>query len=219
LCSPPPRVAFAQIDPVSPADATPVFDSLIQSMDSVCLDYSRIKLLDAEIKKAQLHVTQTSFWYRLIPNISFSANFGVKDIIFMDPNTFVQYYLPKDAYRFSINISINEIFNFSKYTEAILNLEKCKTQFSQAKLEYTQNLRKIQSRISATKELLTFATEELEMKEDILRYNTLRFEQGKIDYDVYISSKLDVLIVRINLLRLNQEIFLLKNKSIIESLP
>lgn len=219
LCPPPPRVAFAQVDSVFSADATPVFDSLTQNMGSVCLDSSRIKLLYTEIQKAQLRVTQTSFWYRLIPNISFSANFGIKDILFVDPNTFAQYLLPKDAYRFSINLSVNEIFDFTKHTEAVLNLEKLKEQYARAQLEYLQNLKTIQSRLSAMRELLIFAIEELKMNEDILRYNTLRFEQGKIDYDAYLGSKLDVLNVRKNLLRLNQEIFLLKFKSIGEYQP
>ena len=43
------------------------------------------------------------------------------------------------------------------------------------------------------------------MKQEVLKFNELRFQQGKIEYDAFIRSKLDVLNVEKTIYRLNQQ--------------
>ncbi len=57
---------------------------------------------------------------------------------------------------------------------------------------------------------------------DLLHFNELRFEQGKIEYDVLIRTKIELLTLQININSLKCQRFqlLLKNESLsIEDMP
>lgn len=174
-----------------------------QTMTSI--DSLDLKLLELEIAKAELQVTQTNFWHRIIPQLHISASLGMRDIIFVDPTNFVPYILPKDAYRLSISLSINEIFNFGKHTNAELELELLNTHNNRLKERQRINQATLVLQSVELDSLYSIARDELKLKEDILNFKTLCFEQGKIGFDEYLKSQLDVLNVRKSLIGVNKQ--------------
>jgi len=183
------------------------FDTTISQFDSL-----QLKLFDIEIARTQLDVTTTNFWHRLFPQIHVSASFGVKDIMFIDPNNYVPYVLPKDAYRLTLSISLSNIFDFTKNSKAKLELEKLETQLQTIKIRQTKLHALLSNQLSTLNELTTMLLEEMKMKEDIVKFNEMRFKQGKIEYDAMINSKLELLAIKKNLLYLNQQKLTIKSK-------
>jgi len=154
------------------------------------------RLLEVEIANAQLEVRKTNFLHRLIPQLHVSANFSMKEIIFVDPNTFVPYILPKDAYRVSISFLINEIFDSDKHLSAELNLEQLRIKYDRLKQQQTQERTISILQLIELDSLHAMAMEELNLRDEILRYKTLCFQQGKIDFDEFLKSKLDMVNVK-----------------------
>ena len=58
------------------------------------LDTLELRLLEIEIREREAKVQQTSFFVRLLPQIHFSASYGIRDLMFVDPASFTPYILP-----------------------------------------------------------------------------------------------------------------------------
>jgi len=196
-----PENAFAQ-DSIQEADAV-LGDNIFTNTSSI--DSMDLKLLELAISKAELQVHQTNFWHRIIPQIHVSASFGMKDIIFVDPTNFVPYILPKDAYRLSISISINELLDFDKHTNAELELEQLHTRYNRLKQQQSNERSILNLQSFELDSLCAMATDELKLKKDILKFKTLCFQQGKIEFDEFLKSQLDLLSIRKSLINLNKQ--------------
>jgi hypothetical protein len=79
-------------------------------------DSMALSLLEIDIGKAEEKVTSTRFWRRLIPQVHLSASFGIRDLVFVDPASFIPYLIPHDSYRLTISLSLNELFFSSQHT-------------------------------------------------------------------------------------------------------
>lgn len=169
------------------------------------VDSLELRLLEIEISKAELQVRQTNFWHRILPQIQVSASLGMKDVIFIDPNTFVPYILPKDAYRLSISISINEILDFDKHKNAELELEQLHTRYNRLKKQQSDERSILNLQSIELDSLCAMAKDELKLKEDILKFKTLCFQQGKIEFDEFLRSQLDLLSIRKSLIGINKQ--------------
>ncbi|MBI5021784.1 MAG: hypothetical protein HZB59_10120 [Ignavibacteriales bacterium] len=174
--------------------------AIISAVDSLDM-----KLLEIEISKADLQVRQTNFWHRIVPQIHVSASLGMKDIIFVNPTNFVPYILPKDAYRLSISISINEILDFDKHTNVELELEQLHTRYNRLKKQQSNERSILILQSIELDSLCAMAKDELKLKEDILKFKTLCFQQGKIEFDEFLKSQLDLLSVRKSLIGINKQ--------------
>ena len=115
-------------------DSAQAFNPILDSLDR--------RRLQIEIAKAEVRVTETSFWPRIIPQVHISASFGMHDIMFVEPTTFTTYILPRDAYRLTISLSLNDLFSSSRHTQAVLELEQLRTE------ESRQITKQLQSRES-----------------------------------------------------------------------
>ena len=94
------------------------------------LDSLRFQAFEIEIEQAQLEVMETDFLHRMIPQMHFSASMGFKDLFFADPSNNVLSVLPKDAYRLSLTLPINEVFGFSKHRWAELKLFRLQLEYA-----------------------------------------------------------------------------------------
>jgi outer membrane protein TolC len=168
------------------------------------IDSLHLEILSLEIQKAQLQVEETNFWHRLLPQIQFSAGFSTKDIVFLDP-TNATYLLPKDSYRLSVSLSISDIFDGSKHENAKLNLTKLQLEYEQTKQRQAALRQHHQNELSTANDVQKNLEESLKLKEDILRFNELLFKQGKIEFDVLIKSKLDLLTTQNSIIQLKQQ--------------
>lgn len=151
-----------------------------------------LSLLEIEIQKAEEQVSASSFLRRILPQIHLSASFGVHDLVFVDPATFVPYIIPKDAYRLTVSLSLNELLNSSRHTQASFELQKLKTEYVQRTLRQSQSRKTLEHQLLALQQELDKLDEEKTMIEQLLRFNELRFRQGKIEFDGLMRTKLEL---------------------------
>jgi outer membrane protein TolC len=163
------------------------------------IDSLEIHKLEIDIQKADEQATQTNIFHRLIPNISISASYGIGNLLFIDPSSYTTYVLPKDAYRLSFNLSISELFFSSKHSDAILQLSRLQTEYQHMK--YLQEATQIALRLELQDigEKLKSLEKQLSMIEDLIHFNELRFEQGKIEYDALLRTKIELLSLQTNI--------------------
>jgi outer membrane protein TolC len=176
------------------------------------IDSLEIHKLEIDIQKADEQATQTNIFHRLIPNISISASYGIGNLLFIDPSSYTTYVLPKDAYRLSLNLSISELFFSSKHSDAILQLSRLQTEYQHMK--YLQQATQIALRLELRDigEKLQSLEKQLSMIQDLIHFNEMRFEQGKIEYDALVRTKIEMLSLQtsINNLKTQQNQLLLK---------
>jgi hypothetical protein len=185
-------------------DAIRIGSRSLQTAD-VDFDSLELRLLDIEIEKAQARVSETSLWKRLIPEIHVSGSFGIHDVVFVDPTTFTPFILPRDAYRLTISLSLSGIFDFSKHSLAQLELERLSTERSLRLLSLAESRKILEQQLSALQQNLVIAQEEIRIIEDLVRFNQLRFEQGKIEFDTLMRTKLELLNARKAILRIQYQ--------------
>lgn len=183
--------------------------NLHQTMGSrnlqVALDSLELHLLDIEIEKAQERLKETKFWKRLIPQVHISASLGLRDVVFIDPTTFTPYIIPRDAYRLTISLSLTGIFDFSKQSLAQLELERLSTERSLRLLKLAESRKILEQQLSALQQNLVIAQEAIRIIEDLVRFNQLRFEQGKIEFDTLMRTKLELLNAQKAILRIQHQ--------------
>ena len=169
------------------------------------IDSLQLHQLDVDIQKAEEQAGQTNFFHRLIPNISISASYGIGNLLFIDPTSTTTYIMPKDAYRLSLNLSLSELFFSSKHSDAILQLSRLQTEYQHMK--YLQEATQIALRLELQDigEKLKSLEKQLSMIEDLIHFNELRFEQGKIEYDALLRTKIELLSLQTNINNLKHQ--------------
>ena len=176
------------------------------------LDSLDIRLLQIEIAKAEVRVTETSFWPRIIPQVHISASFGMHDIVFVEPTTFTTYILPRDAYRLTISLSLNDVFSSSRHTQAVLELEQLRTEESRLTTKQLQSRKSLEQQLLALRDQADLLEKELSFIKELLRFDELRFQQGKIEFDALIRSKLELSAAIRSLLQIRHDEALIKLK-------
>ena len=163
---------------------------------TILIDSLKLHLLDIDIARAELAVSETNIWHRLIPEVRISANLGVQQLAFIDPTTFTPYILPKDSYRLTLSLSLSNIFNMTEHDNAILSLESLKAQYLllQTQQRLDRQLQELKLASLATERHLV--EQELLLTNEILQYTRLLFDQGKTDFDNLQKAKLQVLHVQ-----------------------
>ena len=176
------------------------------------IDSLEIHKLEIDIQKADEQATQTNIFHRMIPTISISASYGIGNLLFIDPTSTTTYIMPKDAYRLSLSLSISELLFSSKHSDALLQLSRLQTEYQHMK--YLQQATQIALRLELRDigEKLQSLEKQLSMIQDLIHFNEMRFEQGKIEYDALVRTKIEMLSLQtsINNLKTQQDQLLLK---------
>ena len=193
-----------RISPLFDVDSAQAFNPTLDSLD--------IRLLQIEIAKAEVRVTETSFWPRIIPQVHISASFGMHDIVFVEPTTFTPYILPRDAYRLTISLSLNDVFSSSRHTQAVLELEQLRTEESRLTTKQLQSRKSLEQQLLALRDQADLLEKELSFIKELLRFDELRFQQGKIEFDALIRSKLELSAAIRSLLQIRHDEALIKLK-------
>jgi len=157
------------------------------------IDSLELHKLEIDIQKAEEQVAQTNLFHRLIPNISISASYGIGNLLFIDPSSYATYVMPKDAYRLSFNLSISELFFSPKHSDAILQLSRLQTEYQHMKYLQEANQIALRLELQSIGEKLKSLDSKTPMIQDLIRFNEMRFEQGKIEYDALVRSKIELL--------------------------
>ena len=185
------------------------YDTLAQNQ---ILDSLDLALLQIEIAQAEETVDATSFWRRIIPQIHFSASFGLHDMMFVDPTTYTPYILPRDAYRLTINLSLNEALSSPRHTQAILDLERLRTELAQRTIQKRHARKSLEEQLTALQVQAALLEKEMSFIQELLHFNELRFQQGKIEFDALTRTKLELSAATRTLLQIHHEEALIKLK-------
>lgn len=170
------------------------------------LDSLQSYLLGLEVGKADAVAQRTDFWHRLVPKITFSASLGVSDIAFTHSLESPSYILPKDAYRLTISLSLSEIINTADHEIALLERERRVAEQSALHLRQQNERERRTRRTAALREELSLLEEELRILERIAAFNLILFEEGKIKYDSYARSQLQIIAARQRIVRIRLEL-------------
>ncbi len=163
------------------------------------IDSLELSQLALGIQKAEDQVSRTGLLYRLIPEVHISSSYGIGDLLFIDPSSTSTYILPKDSYRLSFSLSLSELFFSSKHSEALLQLSIQQTEYHHKILLQQKNRIILLQEISLLDERIHSLETEISMIRDLFQFNQLRFNQGKIEYDVLIRTKLELLSLETNM--------------------
>ena len=184
-------------------------DTLTQNLPLDSLD---LALLQIEIARAEETVDATSFWSRIIPQIHFSASFGMHDMMFVDPTTYTPYILPRDAYRLTINLPLNEVLTSPRHTQAILDLQRLRTELSQRTIQKLHARKSLEEQLTALQDQAAFLENEMSFIQELLHFNELRFQQGKIEFDALTRTKLELSAATRTLLQIHHDEALIRMK-------
>jgi len=193
----------------SQTQETACTDSLVLTRaDSISL-----AVLDLGIEKARITAAESDFIHRLVPQIHLSSTVGLRDLVFVDAATSAGYIVPRDAYSFTLSLSITEILKSEKHELALLDLQKLQ---SERQLQW-ERLRTDQAQsASRTKDLeleRDLSQSELAQVQQLLEFHELLFQQGKIQFDALARTRIQLLSVRKNLVRLDLELQSLRHAS------
>ena len=180
----------AELAPIGQTDSTSTNDSL------------ELKMIELDIEAAEEEVNTTSFWWRILPQVRVSASFGMGNLLFLDFSSMTPFVVPKDDYRLTFSLSLNSILDFARHSQAVERWGKLRTEYQRRMLAIARNRESLQLQLNAVLEELQSLTTELSVLRELVRFNELRFEQGKIEYDVLARSKLEVISLQTNLNRL-----------------
>lgn len=164
-------------------------------------DSLRIRTLEEQIELAEVRLEATSLWKRALPTIHLSASFGMKDALVYDAASSVLY--PRDSYRLTISVPLHELFRSEQHQEAAIRLRRLRDEKEMAEKELASaQLRKL-SRAAAVRREVAILTAELYLLREIVRYDELLFQQGKIPFDILARARLQVLQTERQILRLD----------------
>ncbi len=174
-------------------------DSLQSRIDSVEMASQRVLL-----KMTDVEISRTDLLHRLLPRVTFSASFGMHDMLFSEIP--VAYVIPRDSYRLTLSFSLDEIMNTSRHESALLAREKQGLELMNVVLRQKSEYIRRQYRAKALREQLSLLQEELKLHEKIVGFNQMMFEEGGVKFDALARAKLQVIGVKERIGRLVMEI-------------
>jgi hypothetical protein len=160
------------------------------------------EMIQLEIARADLEVSSSDIWHRLIPRVSLSAGIGVADLVFIDPSARSSTMLPKDSYRLNVSLSLSDVLDFPKHARALLELEITNARLRKFDADQAVAREAGRRRHESAQGELALFHEELVLIERLVHYNELLFEDGKIAFDVLARSRLQLIGVRKSMLQL-----------------
>lgn len=154
-------------------------------------DSLHLRLLGIVAEKAALQAERTDFWHRLIPKVTVSAIWGTREVLFPDPGT--AYLLPKDSYRLTVSLSVDELLDFATHRSACLEHEKTAAESDEMRERMKLAREGLGATLAELDSLIRISSEETTIRESLFRYAERRFEHGKLAYEEFLRSKLDLL--------------------------
>jgi outer membrane protein TolC len=154
-------------------------------------DEAKIRQIEFDMMLAETRVSATGLWSRLRPSVNVSASFSLKDALFYDSESFVLY--PRDSYRITMTFPLHELLNTQKHEEALIEKKRLESELVAARRGLVRSEVERQSRLAASEGEMLILRRELPLLEDIVRYDSLLFEQGKIRFDALARAKLQLL--------------------------
>jgi outer membrane protein TolC len=154
-------------------------------------DEAKIRQIEFDMMLAETRVSATGLWSRLRPSVNVSASFSLKDGLFYDSESFVLY--PRDSYRITITFPLHELLATQKHEEALIERRRLESELSAARRDSSRGEIERQSRLAASEDEMLVLKEELSLLQEIVHFDSLLFEEGKIKFDALARARLQAL--------------------------
>lgn len=154
-------------------------------------DQAKIRQIEYDLLLAETRVSATSLWCRLRPSVNVSASFSLKDAIFYDPDSNTLF--PRDSYRITFSLPLHELLNAQKHEEALIERRRLESELSAARRDSARGERERQRRLAASEDEMLLLRRELSLLQDIVHFDSLLFEEGKIKFDALARARLQAL--------------------------
>jgi outer membrane protein TolC len=151
----------------------------------------RVAELEEELRIAEIAVSSSALWARIMPAIHLSGSIGLKGAVFYDPESSVLF--PADSYRMTVSIPLHGFFTGWKHEEALARWRRVKGELASARCADAAEKESARSRCLALEAELRVLRAEHALLEEIVRYNQLLFDQGAVKFDVLARARLQVL--------------------------
>ena len=151
----------------------------------------RIGELEEELRIAEIALSSSTLWARIMPAIQLSGSVGLKGAVFYDPESSVLF--PADSYRLTVSVPLHGFFTGWKHEEALARWRRVTTELASARCAAATEKESARSRCLALEGELKVLRAEHALLEEIVRYNQLLFDQGAVKFDVLARARLQVL--------------------------
>ncbi len=152
---------------------------------------ARIGELEEELRIAEIAVSSSSLWARIMPSIHLSGSVGLKGALFYDPEASLLF--PADSYRLTVSIPLHGLLTGWKHEETLARWRRVQMELESARRTAEAAKETARNRLAALEAELSVLREEHAILKDIVRYNQMLFEQGAVKFDVLARSKLQAL--------------------------
>ena len=157
------------------------------------LDSLELAAASLEVELAAIDVSATSFVRRLLPRVTVSASFGIGEVIFRDPSTNAITVLPRDSYRLTFSLGLDQLLSSPDHGRALVRLREAELEAARIRAQVSQRRHARQMHVTATRQELALLADELVIVQQLVAYNEMLFAQGKTEFDVLARAKLQLL--------------------------
>ena len=157
------------------------------------LDSLDLAAASLEVERAAIDVSATSFVRRLLPRVTVSASFGIGEVIFRDPSTDAITVLPRDSYRLTFSLGLDQLLSSPDHGRAQVRLREAELEAARIRAQVSQRRHARQMHETATRQELALLADELVLVQQLVAYNDMLFAQGKTEFDVLARAKLQLL--------------------------
>jgi len=182
--------------PPSP-EVAPTFLSILDSLD--------FALIDIDIRKAQTRVAQNSFWLRIIPSIRIARSYPLTQLIPEEVPYSATYYTYR-PYSISFSFSLKDILDNSSHEQAQLDVKRLEAKRAQLRLQKQRSRLILQQQLRELRDLVRSLRSEIDIISNLVAFNQLRFDQGNLEYDQLMRTRLELLKARRSLRDTEHEI-------------
>ena len=146
-----------------------------------------------EVERAGIDVYATALWQRLIPRITLSASLGIGEVIFRDPTTDAITLLPRDSYRLTFSLGLDQLLRSPEHDHALVRLRTAELDAARIQIQISERQYTRQRDESATRQELALLADELGLVRQLVIYNEMLFAEGKAEFDALARAKLQLL--------------------------
>jgi hypothetical protein len=168
------------------------------------LDSLRLRLVEIDIANAQTEFSRNSFWRRLIPRVTLSASFGVRDLISADPVT--GELLPRDSYRLHLSLSLSDLVDASGAEIAESRFLKLRCEQEALLLTLRRRDGEDSLRRVALRREIGLVSDERQLVERLVEFYETKFEQGSAEFNTLVRARLELIDVNRSINRLHTEL-------------
>ena len=170
-------------------------------VDSLALNHLRLRVREAVIGEQG-----ADFLHRLMPRVTFTASFGLREMLFADPASGQMSFLPRDAYRLTLAFSLSDLLDGARHRMAMVKKEMAMIDLEIERARQDQRLRDRRARAAALQAELAALLEQRELHQKLERYYLILFEEGKVQFDAAANARIRLLEANLRIARLRAEL-------------